>query len=436
MNVWLKDFIIKRIHENPFLIVDLNIEIEGNGVETNLRSLFNSKTLQESTDLKAALVAGEFIQFTDVYDNGECGLALEINWCNGTSQKLIADQDCVITFCDLNADQTCHLKLHIEHSTLGKRYFTWPSNVRWKDNIVPFFDGMKGSQIIEFILFNDYYLGQVYEDVYDDPDILFRTISQNRLSGIHNLSWCLDINGQKVFPDFVYLGKDATLQNWTPYIYGETLDIIGSGSEPDINNGSPLLGPLDDSVKFNAGKYHKASNGDLGNIVYEDFIYEMLFKYTDVSANAYYLHSIDTAGINIYSVTTIGILKIYLDGSLGMAQLLISDLVDNAIYHLALVCDRSGYAQCVLNGKLFGAPIDISGIGSMEDLISKLRFGMGVDTNIFYNAMWKKNDWLDTHDQEEFFHKRFLQIKGFMPNIAFGDSTPLNMERYYPAYLD
>ena len=94
------------------------------------------------------------------------------------------------------------------------------------------------------------------------------------INGVARLDAPLTINSTTVYPTFRYTagGGMVTTALWNPWGYGEALAITGAGDLPTPNSGSPLMGPLDDSVLFNAAQYYKASGTSFANITTEDFV--------------------------------------------------------------------------------------------------------------------------------------------------------------------
>lgn len=101
--------------------------------------------------------------------------------------------------------------------------------------------------------------------------------------GVDNLSDTLTINGTTVTPFLRYKGGDANSTNWAKWGYGDTVT-LQAGTAPTYNNGSPGVGPNDDSVKFNGGGYYKKTN--YGHITTEDWAFEAIVKITG-SAEAF-----------------------------------------------------------------------------------------------------------------------------------------------------
>lgn len=99
-------------------------------------------------------------------------------------------------------------------------------------------------------------------------------------SGLKDLSSDLTINSTTVSPSMRYEGKDAGLATWTATV-GSDLPIAGSGTAPTLGKGTPLNNSVDQAVHFNAGKYYQAANTTSGNVGTDDFIVEMLVRYTD-----------------------------------------------------------------------------------------------------------------------------------------------------------
>ena len=122
---------------------------------------------------------------------------------------------------------------------------------------------------------------------------IFSTLdTDNYPPSIANLPAALTINGITVMPTLRYNVGDANGTNWAPWGYGETLT-LQAGTAPTYNNGSPLLGSVDDSVKFNAGGYYQAGNNTFADITTEDFVVEVI---TNVGFNSTIFSKSNEAG--------------------------------------------------------------------------------------------------------------------------------------------
>ena len=104
---------------------------------------------------------------------------------------------------------------------------------------------------------------------------------------VDNLSAGLTINGSTVYPQFRYNAKHAGSLIWKPGGYGEELSLQGAGTAPSYNQGSPLMGKNDDSVKFNgtggagaSGRSYIATKPSslLGNLGLDDVCWEWVGK--------------------------------------------------------------------------------------------------------------------------------------------------------------
>ena len=108
-----------------------------------------------------------------------------------------------------------------------------------------------------------------------DETLLFQALSAP--SSTHNAPQQLTVNGIEVSPDFVFYGESATGTDWKA-AGGQTLALVGSGAVPLPQWGTPLLGPEDDSVKLQRGKYYQSADASLGKITDEDFVIETVFR--------------------------------------------------------------------------------------------------------------------------------------------------------------
>jgi hypothetical protein len=107
---------------------------------------------------------------------------------------------------------------------------------------------------------------------------------------IERLPAALTTNSITKYPTFRYKGGDASAGGWAPWGYGSKLTLRDTLTT--YNQGSPLLGPLDDSVMFNGDGYF-ISTTNIGNITTEDFVVEILM---DFSSGTYYSFGNYTSG--------------------------------------------------------------------------------------------------------------------------------------------
>lgn len=110
----------------------------------------------------------------------------------------------------------------------------------------------------------------------------------NPTSGTTNLPTSLTINGTPVEASLYYSASTATTSSWVPAA-GETLSVVGSGSDPTI---SETLSPFTDgtpAARISAsGKYYQGADGyssaDLGT---DDFVFVAAVRSTASSSTNY-----------------------------------------------------------------------------------------------------------------------------------------------------
>jgi hypothetical protein len=260
---------------------------------------------------------------------------------------------------------------------------------------------------------------------------------QNYPPSVANLPPGLYINGQTVYPTFRYNGRDATATTWPAWGYGETLT-LQAGTAPTYNNGSPLLGSVDDSVKFNAGGYYKADNNALGDITTEDFVDEMVFTLQPASATvAYAGKNPDNNGVHWYST---GTSIIWLIGSGGSIIQPAATVAYGSVMHVIAFGDKSGSAVFYVNG-VASTAYDFSALGSLS-VAAPLAIGartggtLANSGNVMYYARYIKANWLDAHLQATVAKTRFAQLTGVYPQTARGTALPTVMTRSTAGYLD
>ena len=264
----------------------------------------------------------------------------------------------------------------------------------------------------------------------------FTLCEKGALSGIHLLDPTITINSITVAPSLLYFGGDATASNWAPRGgYGETL-AIQAGTAPTLNQGSPLLGPYDDSVLFNTGGYYRASNTATGDIATEDIVFELVFKpiaglvicsHRNLAANGWIAYMSGTA------------LYFIIDDGTDQVSFTYTGMTLDAWYHAIVFIDRSGSGVWYLNGVQGTAQIATT-VAETITVANTLCIGsrQGAEHfngNVAYAAMWKYEAWLDTHLQATIAQERFFKLTGLYPQVAKGTALPITATRNTAAYL-
>lgn len=242
-------------------------------------------------------------------------------------------------------------------------------------------------------------------------------------NGVDQLNPNLTINGTTVAPMFRYKGGDADGTNWDEWGYGATLP-LQAGTVPSYNQGSPLLGTNDDSVKFNAGGYYRYTDSTFADITTEDIAFEIIFK---MSSGTEALVSKRTSGAGYVVFLSAGsvLLRIQ-DSSSNLVTTTVTGLPTNVWYHLIGFWNRSDTTHGVsifVNGVLASTTADLTSVGSIT-VAQPLVIGAtsngssDADTNVAYAAMWIYADWMQAGaagptEHQAIAKERFLRLTGF-----------------------
>lgn len=257
--------------------------------------------------------------------------------------------------------------------------------------------------------------------------------------GVSNLDPNLTINGVTETPVFRYKLGDANATNLVPWVYGETLGHNGTGEI--LNDGSPLLGSNDDSIKVTGATHYEASNGSFADLTFEDIVFEAVFKYNDVISSD--MCGKRTTGNSWEGRTTnVNTFQFFIsDGTLVQIQGS-AVLVNGSWYHAIVFVDRSGHGQIYINGvangvaKLMTPASGSLTVGNNFAVCSRGSGSTRFRGNLAYVAMWARTDWLDTHLQAAIAQERFNKLTGIHPVTALGTATPTLQARATVAMLD
>jgi hypothetical protein len=261
-------------------------------------------------------------------------------------------------------------------------------------------------------------------------------------SSVANLNPSLTINGITELPVFRYKGPDATVSAWTPWTYGESLAIAGSGADVTPSQGSPCLGAatVDGSVKFNAAKYFAASGNTFADVTTEDMVFEAVLKWSTTDGKRQWGKWNSGPGYAFAEHTD----RLYclIQDTSGSVITYTAAMADGAWYHVMCFLDRSGSAQWYVDGVASGSAVAISTRALSLSVAYPLQvgaFGASGQTtsSLAYAALWKRNAWLDTHLQATVAKERFTRLTGFYPQIAKGTTkVPSVLTRASSAHLD
>lgn len=270
-------------------------------------------------------------------------------------------------------------------------------------------------------------------------DILLNLFDYDRFPpSVKNLPAGLTINNQTVYPTFRYIGRDATSSVWKPYGYGQVLT-LQAGTAPTYNNGSPLLGDVDDSVLLNGGGYYLANDTVFANITTEDLVVEFVGRFGVIDNGRYVIGKITGAvGWLIYAQSTTT-LAMYLSDGVDTRNVISAAISDGIWNHFLFFMDRSGSGQCYINGVASGAAVNIAAVDSITNT-NAMYIGGAAGTVwkdcISYLSLWKQSNWLDTHLQATVAKTRFHQLTGIYPNQARGTALASSFTRNSTAYLE
>jgi hypothetical protein len=279
---------------------------------------------------------------------------------------------------------------------------------------------------------------------------------ENTPPSVANLPASLTINGITVTPTFVYKGKDATASSWPADAYGETLSIAGSGTVPTINDGSPLLGSNDDSVKFELGKCYQPADAIPGDVTTEDMLFEIVWRPYQTAATYHDTFckangAVNTKGWSFTDMAAATGLVFYINDGTNFSYI-ITNVTAGVWYHCLIYVDRSDVAATGiskgLNGTFTaGGTNNPSSVGSITST-GKLSIGgasaIGTNlskSNVAYFAMYKQANWFaggatNTTQWGTFTAERFARLQGLYPTKSVGTALPVSMARNSVAYLD
>jgi hypothetical protein len=280
---------------------------------------------------------------------------------------------------------------------------------------------------------------------------------------IDNLEQTITLNSTSISPDFLYTADNATISSWTATV-GTNLSIIGSGTYPGIDAGSPLFGSGDTSIQFQGtpgnttgtrnGKVYAAPNTSSGDITTEDYILEGVFEYQapDPGATSSPLAKWRFTGGSFvgWQIDTFNsggglFLRAYHNwNTADYALVQTSDGIANGNwYHVLVAANRDGLGYLYVNGVLAASASYVSSDGLSATSNVALTIGSISDGQantqhseyggkVAYAAMWKQSDWLSASPQAELdlvVSERFAKMSGIYPQLSTGAELPITSTR-------
>jgi len=264
-------------------------------------------------------------------------------------------------------------------------------------------------------------------------------------AGVSALDPNLTINGVINPPAFRYKCGDANATNLVAWSYGDTLN-LQAGTTPTFNQGSPLLGANDDSVKFNAGGYYQPTSTSLGNLGTDDLVIEAIFKAYPTGNQ--FIASKDLSGnAGWYIQNNAGTLTFSLHD--GVAAVTMTTPVAEAWYHLVIVVDRDENSTSGAAMYLNGIRVKSGNFSTIPNAVSpsyKLTLGGRSDGSMLSNdtlayiAFWNRASWAagagNLAEWDATFAERFHRAAGIWPARAAGTKAPTLYDRGSTGALD
>jgi hypothetical protein len=285
---------------------------------------------------------------------------------------------------------------------------------------------------------NNMIIGDIYKSPIDSFKV-FDFSDDSELPSVTRINPALTINSLTVYPMFEYNGKDATVNSWPIRIFGTDIPIAGSGSNVSINQGSPLIGLQDDSVKGEDGEYYQMSSGSTYDIGAEDFVVTVVLQ-TGPSSSGRIFDKRGATGAGYYLEDNGTNVTLYIDDGSDNDSIVSPTLIENTWYVLNFFMDKSGSGICYANTNA-GSAVSISTTGNLGNSEKFTIFAdsdgnnKNSDSKVAYIGIWKKQTWLDSHLQVAIDKEIFYKIVGAWPQRALGTEVPTICVRDSPASL-
>ena len=259
---------------------------------------------------------------------------------------------------------------------------------------------------------------------------------------VANLPALLTINSHGEYPSLRFKGEDADSSRWPAWTYGGDLELEGQSPAPTYNAGSPLLGAVDDSVKFNNGGYYMDHESDtFADIGTDDFVIEVVFR-TNAKEAAWHIFASDDSGSQGWYVGQhTGAIYSGITSSTASVQPFTIAQLPYVWVHAMLFADRSGNATWYLNGIVASGDHSLATVTGTINGSAAFRLGAHGATYtgnqaLSYIAMWHQPTWLDNSNQATVAFERHMQLCGMEANEAAGTSIPTVFTRASSAHLE
>lgn len=267
--------------------------------------------------------------------------------------------------------------------------------------------------------------------------------THNFLGGLEGQRSSYDFshNGTDQPASWAYHGADANLTSWIPEVGAGTLSLWSTGQNPTLDWGSPLIGRTrtEDSVRFNGGKFYRASSSATGNLTDDDFILEFVVLTPDIGETITYVNksgwsfgiSPGAGGMPRFTVTLNG-------ASTSRAYTTSTTFEHNCWYHVCVVGDVSGYLRIYVNGSVIGlnGSAVMSDIGSLNSAYIMTVGNPNDGGAIAYMNIFTLDGWIDTATLADDIEVRFIRWTGVCPDHTNGTDVPVTRTRAAVAHLE
>jgi hypothetical protein len=266
---------------------------------------------------------------------------------------------------------------------------------------------------------------------------------------IANLPAELTINGQTVLPSGRYNASDANSVEWSVWDYGSVLTATG-GTLMSFNQGSPLLGIVDDSLTFNNGRYfYRVGDTAYLDIGTEDWVLEFLIKPNSAAGFEHYkwgsgaVHTggyySQTGGTNRVSVGVKGTTS-------GNTQFTYLDIPEESwrfctSFYDASETEQNGFRlYCnTIQSSVWQNANDCSVIGTLTNSGS-YSLGNTSDVDMAYAAVYIKSGWFgggatNPTEWQQIHNERFYKLINTYPEYAYGVKIPETHTRASVGYI-